>query len=111
MKNIKLVIIALFALPMLALAFSNANVGIGAAAFQEDAATVYKTRQCVVCHTAKAEKFFDPTKPDAELVEIVLKGKKGEKPPPMPGFEAKGMTAEQAGALVTYMKTLRAPAE
>jgi cytochrome c1 len=39
-----------------------------------------------------------------------LKGKKGEKPPYMPGFEAKGMTEDQAKALAAYMRTLRTPA-
>lgn len=110
MKNIKLVIIAIFALPVLALAYTGANLGSGSPIIQEDAQTAYKTK-CMACHTAKADKFFDPAKPDAELVEVVLKGRKGEKPPYMPGFEAKGMTAEQAGTLVTYMKGLRAPAE
>lgn len=110
MKNLKLVIVAIFALPMLALAFSNSNVAMGTPVMQEDAATTYKTK-CQACHTAKAEKFFDPAKADAELVEIILKGKKGEKPPFMPAFEAKGINAEQAGALVTFMKKLRDPAE
>lgn len=110
MKNLKLVLIAIFALPMLALAFTDANIGLGAPLTQEDAATTYKTK-CQACHTPKAEKFFDLGKTDAEHVEVILKGKKGEKPPYMPGFESKGMTAEQAGALVTHMRKLREPAE
>lgn len=73
-----------------------------------DTAAIYKA-QCAVCHTAKAEKFFDPAKKDEEHVEIILKGKKGEKPPYMPGFEAKGMKAEEAKALAEYMRTLRTP--
>lgn len=72
----------------------------------DDAAALYKTK-CVACHGATAEKKFDATKPDADLVQIVLKGKKMEKPPNMPEFETKGITADQATALVTFMKSLR----
>jgi hypothetical protein len=45
---------------------------------------------------------------DDELVAIVLKGKKAEKPPHMPGYEEKGVTADQAKALVAHMKELKA---
>ena len=69
-------------------------------------AQIYKTK-CLACHTAKAEKFFDPAKPDEQLAEIVLKGKKGTKPPFMPAFEEKGVSAEQAEELVKYMRKLR----
>jgi hypothetical protein len=72
---------------------------------QFDAAAKYK--QCVACHGAKAEKKFDPAKTDDEHVQIILKGKKMEKPPHMPGYEAKGINAEQAKALLEYMKSLR----
>jgi cytochrome c len=72
---------------------------------QFDAAATYK--KCVACHGPKAEKKFDATKSDDEHVQIILKGKKAEKPPNMPGYEAKGVTAEQAKALVDYMKSLR----
>lgn len=70
-----------------------------------DAAAAYK--KCVACHGAKAEKKFDATKSDEEHIQIILKGKKAEKPPHMPGYEAKGVTAEQAKALLDYMKSLR----
>ena len=70
-----------------------------------DAAKAYK--KCVACHGAKAEKKFDATKSDDEHVQIILKGKKGEKPPNMPGYESKGINAEQAKALLSYMKSLR----
>jgi hypothetical protein len=63
-----------------------------------------------MCHSAKADKFYDPAVPEAEQVTAILKGKKGEKPPFMPAFEAKGITEDDAKALVTYMKGLRAPA-
>ena len=72
-----------------------------------DAATYYKDAKCVVCHGQKAEKKFNAELKDEELVEIVLKGKKPEKPPNMPAYEAKGLTAEQAKAMVDYMKSLK----
>ena len=71
-----------------------------------DAAKTYKGK-CVACHGPKAEKKYDPAKPEDEQVQAVLKGKKAEKPPNMPGYESKGITAEQAKALVDYMKSLR----
>jgi mono/diheme cytochrome c family protein len=89
------------------LSFSNSAFQMGSTA-QTDIAATYKA-QCQACHTAKAEKFFDPNKEENILVEITLKGVKGEKPPFMPGFEAKGMTAEQAKKLIEYMKHLRLP--
>ena len=72
----------------------------------DDAAALYKTK-CVACHGATAEKKFDATKADDELIQSVLKGKKSEKPPNMPAFEDKGITADQAKALVAFMKTLK----
>jgi len=71
-----------------------------------DAAATYKTK-CVACHGATAEKKFDPTLSDAELVEAVLKGKKVEKPPNMPAYQEKGITEDQAKALVAHMKSLK----
>jgi len=72
-----------------------------------DAASYYKDAKCVVCHGQKAEKKFNVELKDEELLEIVLKGKKPEKPPNMPAYEAKGLTAEQAKAMVDYMKQLK----
>src|SRR5260370_4840168 len=72
-----------------------------------DAASYYKDGKCVVCHGQKAEKKFDPTKSDDEHVQIILKGKKPEKPPNMPAYETKGITADQAKALLYYMKSLK----
>jgi mono/diheme cytochrome c family protein len=71
-----------------------------------DAAATYKAK-CVACHGAAAEKKFNATLADADLVTAVLKGKKGEKPPNMPGYEEKGINEEQAKALVAYMKSLK----
>jgi len=79
---------------------------IGAVAAAGDTADDFKAK-CAACHTPTASKFFDPSKPEDEHVQIILKGKKGEKPPYMPGFEAKGMTVDQAKALAAYMKTLK----
>ena len=73
-------------------------------ATDDDAGALFKTK-CVACHGATAEKKFDATRADADLIQIVLKGKKMEKPPNMPGFEEKGITADQATALVAFMKS------
>jgi len=71
-----------------------------------DATKTYKGK-CLMCHGPKAEKKFDATKSDEEHVQIILKGKKVEKPPHMPAYETKGITAEQAKALLDYMKSIR----
>ena len=72
----------------------------------DDAASTFKTK-CVACHGQKAEKKFDSSLPDAQLIDIVMKGKKPEKPPNMPAYGEKGVTAEQAAALVQHMKQLK----
>ncbi len=72
-----------------------------------DTASVYKSK-CAACHKAKSEKFFDSTKTDEQLTDVVLKGKKDAKPP-MPGFANKGITPEKAKALVAHMRTLQTP--
>ena len=46
--------------------------------------------------------------PEEQLLDIVLKGKKAAKPPNMPGYEAKGVSSDQAKALIAYMKELKA---
>ena len=71
-----------------------------------DAAATYKGK-CVACHGAAAEKKFDATLGDADLVQIVLKGKKAEKPPNMPAYGEKGITEDQANALVAYIKSIK----
>ncbi len=82
------------------------------AAAQSDAqpsdTTAFYKAKCVMCHGKKAEKKFDASLTDDQLVEIVLKGKKAAKPPHMPGYAEKGVTAEQAKALVDHMKQLKA---
>ena len=69
----------------------------------DDTGALFKSK-CVACHGATAEKKFDATKADDVLVETVMKGRKMEKPPNMPAYEEKGITADQAKALVTFMK-------
>ena len=76
-------------------------------AHADDAAAATYNKTCKMCHGATAEKKIDKTKADDDLIQIVLKGKKAEKPPNMPGYEEKGMTADQAKALVEYMKALK----
>ncbi|HKZ78378.1 MAG TPA: cytochrome c [Pyrinomonadaceae bacterium] len=78
----------------------------GATQEPTDPAAYYKAK-CFACHGAKAEKKFDATLPEEQMVEAILKGKKAEKPPNMPSFEAKGVTADQAKALAGYMKHLK----
>lgn len=73
----------------------------------QDMAAAYKDNKCLMCHGPKAAKFFDATKPDDQLVETVMKGKRAEKPPNMPAYGEKGMTPEQAHALVEYMESLK----
>lgn len=73
---------------------------------QFDGAATYKAK-CVVCHGQKAEKKFDVSLPDQQLIDIVLKGKKPDKPPNMPAYGEKGVTTEQAAALVEHMKQLK----
>jgi mono/diheme cytochrome c family protein len=106
MKTLKIMTAA----AMLA-AFFAAVVLVSAAARtagddQFDAGATYKTK-CVACHGQKAEKKFDSSLPDEQLIEIVMKGKKPEKPPNMPAYGEKGVTAEQAKALVEHMKQLK----
>lgn len=77
-------------------------------AVQPSDTAAYYTAKCVMCHGKKAEKKFDATMADDQMVDAVLKGKKAEKPPNMPAYGEKGVTAEQAKALVDHMKQLKA---
>ncbi|HET6671568.1 MAG TPA: cytochrome c [Pyrinomonadaceae bacterium] len=90
------------AVAMFAVTFLIASVP-GRTSSQDDTGALYKSK-CFACHGATAEKKFDATKADDVLIETVLKGKKMEKPPNMPGYEEKGITADQAKALVAFMK-------
>jgi|SRR5215471_960866 len=101
MQKTSLVLVTLVALAVAGIV----SVGARTKTSDFDAAKTYKAK-CFSCHGAKAEKKFDITKTDDENVQIILKGKKAEKPPNMPGFEEKGITADQAKALLDYMKSL-----
>jgi mono/diheme cytochrome c family protein len=72
-----------------------------------DAAAYYKAK-CVACHGPNADKKFDTSLTDEQYIDAILKGKKPEKPPKMPAYGEKGVTAEQAKALLEHMKQLRA---
>lgn len=95
----------MFASVVLAVTFLMASVPARTST-QDDTAALYKSK-CFACHGATAEKKFDATKADDVLIETVLKGKKMEKPPNMPAYEEKGITADQSKALVGYMKSLK----
>ncbi len=75
-------------------------------AVDDDAAALYNGK-CKMCHGATAEKKIDKTKADDALVQVILDGKAAEKQPNMPAYKEKGLTADQAKALVTYIKTLK----
>lgn len=81
---------------------------VSAIAADDTPETTYKAK-CAMCHSPKAEKAYDPNMPIEQQVEAILKGKKAEKPPNMPGYETRGINAEQAKALAEYMKALRTP--
>ena len=100
-QRISILIAAAITLALIVVVSAGARTGTPK---QFDAAAKYK--QCVACHGAKAEKKFDATKSDDDLATVILKGKKMEKPPHMPAYEAKGINADQAKALVAYMKSL-----
>jgi len=104
---LKKISVGLIVMPVLGLMMVNtAAVGTNAAAVQDfDAAATYKAK-CAMCHGQKAEKKFDATKADEVLVESTLKGVDAT-PVKMPAYETKGITAEQAKALVTHMKSLK----
>jgi cytochrome c5 len=101
----KSIAIALVVLPLFALSLAGSFAAQPTSAQDFDAATVFKAK-CVMCHGADASKKFDATLADEALVEIVLKGKDAT-PVKMPSYEAKGVTAEQAKALVAHMKSMK----
>ena len=95
-----------FAVALLAAAFIVVSVRARTGADDFDAAGTYKAK-CFACHGAKAEKKFNSTLSDDELMQAIMKGKKPEKPPNMPAFEERGVTADQAKALLGYMKSIK----
>ena len=98
-------------LPVFALTvFYRATPAVAASPVVGDPAATFKAK-CAMCHSPKAEKFYDPALTEDQQVEAIMKGKKAEKPPNMPAFEPKGMTADEAKELVAYMQGLRKPAQ
>lgn len=107
--KIKLIAIALFVFPILGLIVFKTNP-VAVHAVSDEATIASYKKNCMACHGPMALKLYDPELPMEEQVEAILKGKKGQKPPPMPAYETKGINAEQALALAEYMKALRTPA-
>lgn len=105
-RRMKLATIALFALPIILVTVFRTTPVVVSASPLDDPSTVYKAK-CAMCHGQKVEKFYDPAVPDADQVNAILKGKKGDKPPYMPAFEAKGVTEDDAKALAAYMKATK----
>lgn len=70
----------------------------------DDAAATF-TAKCKACHGAKAEKLFDATKPDADLVKAILEGMTSPEGKKMPAF--KSFSEDAAKALVAHMKSLK----
>ena len=99
-------VLFLFVSGALVMTFVLINSAGARTTVQDDPAALYKSK-CFACHGATAEKKFDATKADDELIQTTLKGRKMEKPPNMPAFEEKGITADQAKALVAFMKSLK----
>lgn len=106
LNKIKLVAAAFLIVPVIAFAAFRTDNVRAAAVTSDDAAATYKAK-CAMCHKPDASKFFDTALSDDDMVQAILKGKKAEKPPNMPAFEEKGITADQAKELVTYMKGLK----
>ena len=103
-NRMKLFAVALVAL-LATFVLAPASARTGAYDKPFEAAAVYKTK-CASCHGKQSEKKFDATKTDDVLTEVVLKGK-AAKPLKMPAYETKGISAEQARALVAHMRSLR----
>jgi len=98
MKLIKLAAIALAPLAALAAGKPPLQSTVSPSA---DAAATYKAK-CVACHGVKADKSFDPSKSDEDLLKAVLTGVK----PRMPAFE-KSLDVEAGRALVAHMREAR----
>ena len=106
MKRVKTITIAITATFLFSLVLFTITPAQGEAQ-PSDPAAFYKAK-CVACHGAKADKKFDPALTDDQHMDAILKGKKPEKPPNMSAYGDKGVTQEQAKALLDHMKQLRA---
>src|SRR6476659_6876479 len=105
MKNAKVFAVGVIASGVL---FGTLIATASGTRVQSSDTEAYYKAKCVACHGKKAEKKFDSSLADDALVEIVLKGKKVEKPPHMPAYAEKGVTPEEAKAFVAHMKQLKA---
>lgn len=101
-KNIAITITAIFLFGM----FFYSVVPAQGEAQPSDPAAYYKAK-CAMCHGQKAEKKFDTTLTEEQHLDAILKGKKVEKAPHMPAYGEKGVSQEQAKALLEYMKQLK----
>ena len=106
MKTLKIMTVAAMVAAFFAavMMVSAASPTVGDDPF--DASATYKTK-CIACHGQKAEKKFDSSLTDEQMIDTVMKGKKLEKPPNMPAYGEKGVTREQAKALIEHMKQLK----
>ena len=102
LRNTTIAIAAIFLFTMVFLSVAPAQGEVQ----PSDPAAFYKAK-CVACHGPKAEKRFDTSLTDEQYIDAILKGKKPEKPPNMPAYGEKGVTAEQAKGLLEHMKQLR----
>jgi len=105
MKRVKNIAITLTAIFLSGVIFYSLAAAQGEA--QPSDPTAFYKAKCVVCHGPKAEKKFDASLTDEQYIDAILKGKKPEKPPNMPAYGEKGVTAEQAKGLLDHMKQLR----
>ena len=105
-ETLKKISIGLVVLPLFAVLLLSAGTTGSSAAVQDfDAAATFKAK-CAMCHGQKAEKKFDAAKADDVLEAVILKGN-DTVTPKMPAYETKGVTPEQARALVVQMRSLR----
>ena len=105
MKRIKNITIAITTIFLFGVLFYSVAPAQGEAQ-PSDSAAYYKAK-CAMCHGQKAEKKFDTALTEEQHLEAILKGKKPEKPPNMPAYGEKGVSPEQAKALLEYMKQLK----
>jgi len=102
-KRIKLTVITTMSALALAVTFAfqpatRASVAV------DDAAATYMAK-CKMCHGANAEKQFDGTLSDADLLKAILEGKTSAEGKKMPAF--KSMSEDAAKALIAHMKSLK----
>jgi len=67
----------------------------------------YYRSNCAECHGKTAEKRFEPSLPEQQMVDAILYGEQLETPPDMPAFADKGINQERAKALIALMKSLK----